>query len=168
MKILSENNYHAWFRWGVLVKGIISVGEIALGVALCFVSYETFKHALFFFIGGEFSETPRDLFWEYLARSSRDFMVVPESFWAFLFITHGAVKAFLSWGLWKEKLWSFPAAAAVFIGFIVYQLYQLTYLNSISLWLITGFDVALVVLILHEYKHRKRQQKQGIIEIVSR
>jgi uncharacterized membrane protein len=156
MKFFSEKNYHKWFRWGIIVKAIVSVGEIALGIALCFVSYEAFKHILFYFVGGELAETPRDLFWEYLARSSRDFTAEPESFWAFLFISHGVVKTFLSWGLWKEKLWAFPTAAIIFVGFVIYQLYQLTYLTSVFLWLITIFDIALIVLILHEYKHRRK------------
>ena len=157
MKLFSETHYHEWFRWGVILKGIISVGEIILGITLYFVTYETLKHALFFFVGGEITETPRDLFWGYLAKASRDFTTEPESFWAFLFISHGAVKSFLAWGLWKEKLWAFPTAAIVFVGFIAYQLYQLTYLNSVSLWAITIFDVVLIVLILHEYRHRRRR-----------
>ncbi len=156
MKLFSEKHYHEWFRWGVIVKGVVSVCEIVLGITLYFVTYAMFQHVLFIFVGGEFAETPHDLFWEYLARSSRDFATVPETFWAFLFLSHGVVKGFLSWGLWKEKLWAFPLSGVIFVGFVIYQLYQLTYLNSVSLWAITIFDIALIVLILHEYRHRKK------------
>jgi len=155
MKLFSEKTTTSGSGGGAC-EGRHKCREIALGVALYLVSYEALRHVLFFLVGGEFAETPRDLFWEYLARSSRDFMAVPESFWAFLFVSHGVVKTFLSWGLWKGRLWAFPVSAAVFVGFVVYQLYQLTYLSSVFLWLITVFDIVLIVLILHEYKHRKR------------
>jgi uncharacterized membrane protein len=157
MKLFSERRSYAWFRWGVWLKLLISVGEIALGVALAFWSYETLKHIVLFFVGSEIAETPRDLFWEYAVRGFRNFAAAPESFWAFLFISHGLVKMFLSWGLWKDKLWAFPVSAAVFAGFVVYQIYQLTYLNSIFLWLMTIFDIALIALILNEYRHRRRR-----------
>ena len=156
MKLFSEKNYHRLFRWGVFAKLAISVGEIVAGVALSFITYATIQRAIFFFVGNEIAETPRDIFWEYLARSFHNATVAPESFWAFLFISHGVVKLFLAWGLWREKLWSFPLSAVIFTGFVIYQLYQLTYLNSGFLWLITVFDVVLIVLIMHEYRRRKR------------
>jgi uncharacterized membrane protein len=156
MKFLSEKNYHRLFRWGVFAKLAISFGEIALGIALSFVSYETIKQVVFFFAGNEIAETPRDFFWEYAAQGFHTATAAPESFWAFLFISHGVVKLFLAWGLWKEKLWSFPLSAIIFAGFVVYQLYQLTYINSFFLWLITIFDIVLIALIMHEYRRRKR------------
>ena len=157
MKLLSEKKYHWLFRWGVFVKLAVSFGEIVVGVALTFVSYATIKQAIFFFVGNEMAETPRDFFWEYAARGFHDVTASPASFWVFLFISHGIVKLFLAWGLWKEKIWSFPLSAVVFAGFVVYQLYQLTYLNSFFLWFITVFDIVLIVLILHEYRRRKKQ-----------
>jgi uncharacterized membrane protein len=155
MKFLSETNYHRLFRWGVSIKLAVSFFEIMLGVALTFLSYEAIKQFIFFFAGNEIAESPRDFFWDYAARGYHTATAAPESFWAFLFISHGVVKLFLAWGLWKEKLWSFPLSAVVFSGFVVYQLYQLTYLNSFFLWLITVFDIALIVLILREYRRRK-------------
>lgn len=157
MKPFLERQSHKWFRWGVWLKLVISAGEIVLGAALAFMSYETIKRIVLFFAGSEIAEAPRDFFWEYAARSFHNFATASESFWAFLFISHGVVKVFLAWGLWKDKLWAFPASAAVFAGFVVYQFYQLTYLDSTLLWLITIFDIALIVLILHEYWHRRKQ-----------
>ena len=159
MKFISEKLYHKLFDWGVILKALMSVGEIILGALLSFFSYETLQRAIYFFTGDEFAETPRDVFWDYVARGFHNFTAAPESFWAFLFISHGIVKLFLAWGLWKEKLWAFPSSAAVFTLFVIYQFYQLTYLNSALLWLITVFDIVLIVLILHEYQHRKRQLK---------
>ncbi len=158
MSIFSEKIYHRLFRWGIWLKILLSFGEIAAGVALSFLTYETIKRFVFFFIGGELAETPRDFFWEHMASWSRSFTAAPESFWAFLLISHGIVKLFLAWGLWKEKLWAFPAGAAVFIGFVVYQIYQLTYLNSVFLWLITIFDIVLIVLVLQEWRRLKHVQ----------
>ena len=157
MKILPEKMYHELFRWGVMAKLLLSAGEIAVGAALSFVNYEAIKGFALIFIGGEVAETPRDLIWDYAARSFHSFAAAPESFWAFLFISHGVVKAFLAWGLWREKLWSFPISGVIFTGFVIYQVYQSTYVHSGLLWLITVFDIALIILILHEWKHRRRR-----------
>jgi uncharacterized membrane protein len=162
MKFLSEKNYHRLFRWGVFAKLAISFGEIVLGAALTTLSYETIQRVALFFLGNEMAEAPRDFFWEFAAKQYHAATAAPESFWAYLFISHGVVKLFLAWGLWKEKLWSFPLSAIVFSGFVIYQCYQLTYLHSSFLWLITIFDIILIALILHEYRRRKRHLKRAV------
>src|SRR4029077_20105793 len=100
-------------------------------------------------------ETNRDFFWRILAHGFNGFWSTRQSFWAFLFLSHGIVKIFVLSGLLKQKMWSYPIAAAVFVGFIIYQIYQMSITPSFFLIVITILDVLLVVLILHEYRHKK-------------
>jgi len=156
VRSLSEKKYHELFRWGVIVKIVISCGEILFGVAFLFISYDAMRQLGVHLFGNELLEVPLDIWLRYAVLGFQNFAATSESFWSFLFISHGVVKLFLSWGLWRGKLWAFPTAAVIFAGFVVYQFYQLTYVNSIFLWLITIFDILLIVLVVHEYRRRTR------------
>jgi uncharacterized membrane protein len=147
MKFLSEKSYHRLFYIGIVIKGLYSIAEFALGALFVFFNYATLYRAAFFFMGDELAEGP-------VVRTLRDFAATPRSFWAFLFISHAIVKLFLTWGLLRDKLWAYPLSAAVFALFIVSQLYQMAYTPSLALSFITVFDVALIALILREYKNK--------------
>ena len=157
MKLLSEHFYHRIFRWGVVGKAIISAGEIAAGLLFIFVSYNTLRNWAFAIFGGELNEAPSDSLWNYFATEAHRFAATPQAVWAFIFLSHGIVKMFLVGGLWREKLWAYPTSAIIFAGFVAYQFYQMTYTPSLALWAITIFDIILIALILHEYRHRKRR-----------
>lgn len=162
MKLLSEHLYHRIFRWGVVGKAIISAGEIAAGLLFVFVSYDTLSSWVFTVFGGELNETPRDHFWSYFSTQAHNFAATPQAVWAFIFLSHGIVKMLLVGGLWREKLWAYPTSAIIFACFVIYQFYQMTFTPSLALWAITIFDIILISLILHEYRHRKRRVLQRL------
>lgn len=156
MEPVPEKTYHSLFEIGILLKALISVLEIIAGLAFAFISYDSLRQMAFTVFGGELLESPRDFIWTYLAQSFHDFSVTPQSVWAFIFLSHGIVKILLITGLWKGKLWAYPASAVVFTLFVIYQFYQLTFTPSIFLWLITILDIAVIALVLHEWKHKRR------------
>src|SRR5258708_4952625 len=126
MKPISEKTYRLAFDVGVIIKAIISIGEIVSGIVLSFVSYETIHQIIFNIFGGELAEDPRDLVGRYIAGAFRDFSATPQSVWIFILLSHGIVKIFLVGGLWRGKLWAYPASAVIFTLFVIYQFYQLT------------------------------------------
>ncbi len=158
MRPIPEKTYHSLFLAGIIVKALISLGELVAGLFFAFFSYSTLYRIAFALFGGELTESPRDLIWGYVARGVHDFSQTPQSVWAFVFLSHGIVKIFLLTGLWYNKLWAYPASAAVFTLFIIYQFYQLTLTPSLVLWFITLLDIAVVALIIHEYWHRRRRK----------
>jgi uncharacterized membrane protein len=74
-------------------------------------------------------------------------------------ILHGIVKLALVGGLATNKLWSYPAAIVVFTAFAIYQIYQLVQQNSLFLGIVTALDVAVVLLIVAEYRQVRSAQK---------
>jgi len=150
-----EKTYHSLFEIGILLKALISALELIAGLTFAFISYDSLRQMAFTVFGGELMESPRDFVWDYLARAAHSFSGTPQAVWAFIFLSHGIVKILLITALWKDKLWAYPASAVVFTLFVVYQLYQLTFTPSIFLWLITILDIAVIALILHEYKHKR-------------
>jgi uncharacterized membrane protein len=157
VKLLSEKNYHFLFEVGIIFKAIYSVIEVILGLLFVFFDYETLYRVAIFLTGDELSESRTNPIWGYALHTLREFVATPREFWAFLFISHGVVKIFLVWGLLRDKLWAYPLSAVIFVLFIISQLYQMRYTPSLALWAITIFDVVLVALILHEYRHKKKK-----------
>jgi uncharacterized membrane protein len=152
MKHISEKTYRFVFLIGIAIKGVISVGEIALGVLFYSFDYTTLMKWMFYLTGDELTETNRDVFWKYTLHAMSGFSATPQSVWAFIFVSHGIVKTFLAIGLLKNVRWIYPASAIVFTLFVIYQCYQLTYAPSFLLAAITVFDIILIWLITREYR----------------
>lgn len=129
-KFVSEKTYHLLFEAGVVIKGVVTVAEIILGVLFYYLSAQVLAPVLGL-IGNS------------------------QPFWAFIFFSHGIVKLFFIGALLKKKSWAYPASAAVFSLFVIYQVYTLFYVTSLFLGLFTIFDILLIVLILHEYRHKR-------------
>ncbi len=159
-----EKTYHRLFEWGVWIKTIIAIGETVIGVLLYALSTATLNALLYHLLGGEVTEMPRDTLIALLLRGFGGITGTAQSFWAFIFLTHGVVKLALLVGLIKNKLWAYPASAIVFSLLAIYQIYTLaTGSPDILLELITALDVVVIILILHEYKHRRIQNPKNKI-----
>ena len=51
---------------------------------------------------------------------------------------------------------AYPSSAAIFGLFVIYQIYSMFFIPSLLLAALTVFDIILIILILHEYRHKKR------------
>jgi uncharacterized membrane protein len=163
MKRLSEENLHRLFKAGTILKAIDSVIETALGVSFIFLSTATINAVIFAITGDELIEQPRDAIWNLFFHNfnglTHDFQIVL----AFLFIGHGILKLLLVAGMKAGRIWIYPVAAAVFAGFIGYQVYHITFSFSIILILMTLYDAAFTALIIHEYRYQKRRSGAGAV-----
>ncbi len=159
MKSLPEKEYRSLFEITIVLKGIIALGEVALGILLAFVSYDTLHNVAMAFFGGEFAETPRDFLFGYAVRGFHGFAATPQSVWVFIFLSHGIVKLALIAGLLRNKLWAYPWSASIFSFFIVYQIWQMILTPSFALLFVTALDIIVVLLVLHEYRYRLRRMK---------
>ncbi len=70
-------------------------------------------------------------------------------------VSHGVVKVFLVYALWREKLWAFPVALWFIATFVAYQLYRYTHTHSIALLIFAFVDVCVAWFIWREYLMRK-------------
>ena len=159
VKKIPEKTYLLLFKAGILFKAIISAGEIVVGTAFLFVSYDTLQRIGFSLFGEDLREIPRNVVWDFIAKEIHRFMQTSTSVWAFIFLSHGLVKIVLLAGLWKNKLWAYPASIVVFTFFVIYQFVQMYYAFSISLAIITILDIIVIGLTLHEYRLRLRLRK---------
>jgi uncharacterized membrane protein len=151
---------HRIFELGVIAKGIDGALELVGGLLLLFLSPVAITGAILLLVQGELKEDPTDLVANLLVHSTGTIIKsrVPAS--GFL-ILHGTVKLALVAGLATNKLWSYPAAIAVFTGFAIYQIYQLVQQKSVFLGIVTALDIVVVLLISGEYRHVKSARQHA-------
>jgi uncharacterized membrane protein len=160
MKNLSrENILHRSFEISVLLKGIDGVLEIIGGFLLIFMSQGTLSKILFFLTQHELSEDPKDLIANYLIQLVQNLSIDTKLFAAFYLFSHGIIKIFLVIELLRNRLWAYPVSIVFLVIFILYQLYRLSNNYSSGLILLTLFDIFVIFLIGHEYKHVERFRK---------
>jgi uncharacterized membrane protein len=98
---------------------------------------------------------PASWFAQTIARWGDGLTVDTEHFASIYLFGHGVAKVFIAWGLFREKLWSFPTALVIFGLLILYQLYRLAHTHSPTLAVLIMLDVAVCYLIWREYGFRR-------------
>jgi len=143
---------HDTFRVGITMKGFDGVLETIGGVLLWFISPASLGSTLQTICMHELSRNPHDFIVRHLLHLSIR-LAHSQAFFASLFLlSHGVVKVVLAIALWLDELWAYPVAIAVFGGFGVYQVYRYTHSHSMTLFVLTVFDVIVIALTWWEYR----------------
>jgi uncharacterized membrane protein len=127
-----EKRIRLGFTASVLIKGAISIGEIATSIAILFVPASYLSSPLFKFA----QDTPV---------SAAVYISI------YLFI-RGFIKAFLIWAMLKRQLWAYPAMLGVMALLLLYQFYQIATAHSVLIVLLTLFDLVVMYFIWREYQ----------------
>jgi uncharacterized membrane protein len=151
---------HRIFVIGVIAKGVDGAVELIAGVLFAVLSPAAIKGIILLMIQGELKEDPTDIVANLIRHNTASIIHGRASASAFLLL-HGAVKLGLAAGLAANKLWSYPAAIVVFMGFTIYQLCELAHSHSLFLASITALDAVVVALIVMEYRHVRLTQRSG-------
>ena len=142
-----------WFVAALWMKAAVAAVEIAAGLATAVASRTLLLRLALALTRDELAEDPRDAIANALLHSARHLSIGAKTFAAAYLLSHGAVKLWLVIGLLREKLWYYPVAIAVFLGFIGYQAYRFTLRSSIPLLALTVLDVCVVVLTWREWRY---------------
>lgn len=149
-----EKGIHEAFEISIALKGIGALVETILGAALLFT--DRLIEVVFALVENELIDDPNDFF----ATHVRSFLLSPHAadatFGGLYLLSHGVVKLFLVAGLWRGKLWAYPASLAVFALFILYQLVRFARTHSPWLLALTALDLVIMWLIFHEYRRLMR------------
>jgi uncharacterized membrane protein len=159
---LSQRLLHRLFKLGVLMKGIDGLLETAGGVLFLCLSRGSLTRIVFALTREELLEDPDDWFATTLRHAFTHLTAGNKIFAAAYLIGHGLMKLVLVFGLWREKLWSFPVAFVVLVGFIGYQVFRLVHQFSFGLIALTVIDAGIVGLIWNEYRS-VRSKDAGLI-----
>jgi uncharacterized membrane protein len=146
---------HTGFTIGLVIKGIDGLLEIIGGVLLIYFNPGRLSRLIKFMTQGELLEDPNDIFANILLKISSSFSIDAFSFGIFYLISHGLVKCFIIYLLWRRKLWAYPFSLAVLVLFIFYQIYRYTLNASVWMILLTASDILMIILTWLEYQRVK-------------
>lgn len=148
------------FKIGVLLKGVDGLLETAGGILFLLVSRGELNRIIVHLTRPELLEDPDDLIANGLRHAFSHLSSSGKLFGSVYLLAHGAIKIFLVICLLRGKLWSFPTAIAVLLGFIGYQLYRLATHFSWVMVFLTVLDAVIVLLIRHEYVYLRHHLKE--------
>ncbi len=147
---IAEKRIHQFFVFSVVLKGLSALVQIGSGVLLLFTAQAT--RLVYSLVQSELIEDPTDFFATQISKVLPYFSLHGQWFAALYLIGHGLIKAFLVWGLLRDKLWAYPASLFFLGVFIVYQSIRFTYTHSLFLVVLTVFDIIVIYLVYHEYR----------------
>lgn len=150
--IVNEGRIYNIFETSIALKGLHAILEVAGGLLFALVSTDTVKMWVAAITRDELLEDPRDLIANALLHTAQSFSLDTRNFYAFYLLSHGVIKLTLAIGLWRGKLWSYPASLVALVMFIAYQLYRFSYTQSWALIALTLFDLLFIWLVWHEWR----------------
>lgn len=154
---LREKILHRSFQIGVLFKGIDGILETLGGAVFLFLKDGTIGHIVFALTQHELLEDPDDLIANSLRHAFAHLSSGNKIFVGAYLLGHGVIKLFLVGGLWRDKLWVFPIAMVVLLGFIGYQVFRMANHFSAGLAFLTCLDALIVFLVWHEFRSRRKE-----------
>ncbi|HKD97363.1 MAG TPA: DUF2127 domain-containing protein [Micromonosporaceae bacterium] len=143
------------FEIGIILKGLDGVAETIGGLLLLFVTPSQINSLVTQVTQHELTKDPHDYIATHLLHYSQGLTSGTVMYAAIYLLAHGVVKVVLVGALLGNKLWAYPWLIAVLVAFIGYQTYQLALKFSIGLFLLTLFDIAIVLLTWREWRKQR-------------
>jgi len=143
------------FNVTLILKGLDGALELIGGILLLVIAPATIDHFARWLTQHELSQDPHDFLARHLLRVTGN-LHKTQLFGAIYLLTHGLTKIVVVVGLLRREHWAYYFAFVFLGGFVVYQLYRMTYAPTIGLALLTVFDLLILWLTWREYR-RMRQ-----------
>jgi uncharacterized membrane protein len=143
---------HRIFEIGLALKGVDGALEIAGGTLLFFVTPAQLYRMARVLTWHELTEDPHDLVANLVLHGAQHLTAGAALFGALYLVGHGVVKVGLVGALLGRRRWAYPAAIAVFLLFLAFQLYRYTYTASAALLALSVLDVVVIALTWREYR----------------
>lgn len=142
------------FNVVLFLKGLDGLLELVGGILLIVVSPHTINQFAHRLTQHELSQDPHDFLAHHLLRLTSN-LHNTQTFGAAYLLTHGLVKLVIVIGLLRREHWAYYVAFVFLGGFVVYQVYRMTYAPSAGLGLLTVFDLVIIWLTWREYQRMR-------------
>jgi uncharacterized membrane protein len=140
------------FQTGITLKGIDGLLDIVGGVLLWIVQPSAMSAFIRVVALHDLSRDPHDFIAIHLLRTSELLLHTNRLFPSLFLLSHGIAKVVLVVALWMKERWAYPATILVFSAFSVYQIYRCSHTHSISLFILTIFDVVVICLTWQQWR----------------
>lgn len=140
------------FRTTLYFKGLDGLLETIGGILLLLIKPEQINHFARWFTQGELSQDPHDFIANHILKTAHQLTGASLIFGALYLLSHGVVKIVLVFEVLRGHLWAYIGLIGVTAIFVIYQIYRLVDKFSISLFLLTIFDLVIIYLTQKEYR----------------
>ena len=148
------------FKIGLYLKGLDGLLETAGGIMLLIVSPQQIDHLARWLTQGELSTDPNDFIAHDILKTAHGLTGASLIFGAAYLLAHGVVKLVLVVEVLRNHLWAYKALIGVTALFVVYQVYRIAGKFSMSMLLLTIFDLIIIYLTTVEYKKHKSRHAE--------
>ena len=142
------------FNLALILKGLDGFLELVGGILLIVISPKTINRLAHSLTPHELSQDPHDFVAHHLLRVT-DNLHNTQTFGALYLLTHGLVKIVIVIGLLRREHWAYYVAFVFLGGFVIYQIYRMTYAPSVGLALLTVFDLFIIWLTWREFQRMR-------------
>jgi uncharacterized membrane protein len=146
------------FRVSLYLKGLDGVLETLGGILLLIIKPEQINHLAHWLTQGELSEDPHDFIASHILKTAHHLSGSSLAFGAIYLLSHGVVKIVLVFEVMRDHLWAYIGLIGVTALFVIYQTYRMAVEFSISLLLLTIFDLLIIYLTQREYRRHLARQ----------
>jgi len=146
------------FNITLVLKGIDGVLELVGGILLLVVSPASLDALARRLFQHELSQDRHDFIARHVLHLTAN-LHHTQTFGAVYLLTHGLVKVIIVVGLYRREHWSYYVAFVFLGGFVIYQIYRMTFAPSIGLALLTAFDLLIIWLTWREFRKMRAQSK---------
>lgn len=146
---------HRLFTFGISIKGLDGVAELAAGCALLLTTRPQILRMVAMLTRGELIEDPGDFVANHLLQVARHLSLGTREFGGVYLLAQGAVKVVMVVGLLRGRRWAYPLAVTLMSVFIGYQAYRLSQSPAIGFIALTLLDIVIVGLIAREWRNQK-------------
>ncbi|MEO8244736.1 MAG: DUF2127 domain-containing protein [bacterium] len=146
---------HWLFEMSLVIKGLLAAGESLSGLGLLLTPNMTIIHFYSWLTFHKLAQSLSDDMAQWVQHVANGFPVHIQHFTALYLLGHGALKFIMVLMLWRRILWAYPAAMAVLLGFVIYQMTEFYIGHSLGFLLLSFFDVVMTVLVFREWNMLK-------------
>ena len=140
------------FRLALLVKAVDGAAELVGALVLLAVPGAALASLVKEVVGRDLLGPPDGSLARHFEAGTAEFVSGNRTFAVVYLGLHGVVKLALVAALLREWRPAFPVAVVVLGVFVVYELYRATQTGSVLLPFLAALDVAIIVLIIREYR----------------
>ena len=140
------------------VKGIDGLIELIGGITLLLVSQAEVQKVIAAVVTRDLLGPPDGSLARHFVAGTAEFASGDRTFAVLYLLLHGVLKVALVIALLRHWLPAYPVAIVVLGLFVVYELYRATQTGSVLLPVLAVVDIAVIVLVVREYRALRREQ----------
>lgn len=152
---LSEKRIEQIFDVGIALKGINGLLEVLAGTLLSVLSPSQIGGLAQWLILSELTEDPNGRLTNLFLNTAMHITTHGKFVSAVFLLSHGSIKLFLVYQLFRGRLWAYLLTIGVLLFFIGFQIFEIVQMHSRLLTALTILDACIILLAWHEYKVRR-------------